>query len=121
MSKPLSIKIFVDEKKYAIGHYYFDDGISINTNGEYLYIEFEFKTNFLKVSNKNTNYKEKKISEIIPIYDKIEIFGCEKFLKANFNEKEKDIIYKEENNSNILDLSSEKIKLNNSFEIIFTK
>ena len=121
MSKPLSIKIFVDEKKYAIGHYYFDDGISTNTNGEYLYIEFEFKTNFLKISNKNTNYKEKKLKEIIPIYDKIEIFVCDKFSKVSFNDKEMDIIYKEENNANILDLSSEKIKVNNTFEIIFTK
>lgn len=121
MSKPLSVKIYVDEKKYAIGHYYFDDGISINTNGEYLYIEFEFKTNFLKISNINTNYKEKKLSEIIPIYDKIEIFGCDKFSKGNFNEKEIDITFNEENNSNILDLSSENIKLNNTFEIIFTK
>ena len=121
MSKPLSIKIFLDYNKYAIGHYYFDDGISINTNGEYLYIEFEFKNNLLKISNKNSNYKETKLSEIIPIYDKIEIFGCDKLLKGNFNGKEKDIIYKEENKSNILDLSPENIKLNNNFEINFTK
>ena len=121
MSKPLSIKIFLDQNKYAIGHYYFDDGISINTNGEYLYIEFEFKNNLLKISNKNSNYKETKLSEIIPIYDKIEIFGCDKLLKGNFNGKEKDIIYKEENKSNILDLSPENIKLNNNFEINFTK
>ena len=120
-SKPLSLRIFVDEKKYAIGHYYFDDGISINTNGEYLYIEFEFKNNILKIHNKNNSFKDKKLGETIPIYDKIEIYGSDKIIKCSFNGKEKEISYNEENNLNILDLSSENIKVNNTLEILFSK
>ena len=120
MRNPLSIKIFLDEKNYAIGHYYLDDGISINTYGEYLYMEFEFKNNVLKINNKNQKYKEKKLTEIIPIYDKIEIFGCDKFKKCNFNNKEKDLIYEEEKSCYILHLSNENIKLNSLFEIVFS-
>ena len=118
-SKPLSLKIFVDEKRYAIGHYYFDDGISIDTHGEYLYMEFEFKNNILKITNKNNKYKEKNLSEIMPIYDKIEIFGYNKLENAKFNEKEKKIIYDEDKKLNTLELLEENIKVNNILEISF--
>ena len=118
-SNPLTIKIYINEKKSAIGYYYFDDGISIDTNDEYLYIQYEFKNNILKISNKNNHYKEKKISELLPIYDRIEIYGIEKLKSAKFNGKEKEIIYDEEKQFNVLDLSSENIKVNNIFDIYF--
>ena len=118
-SKPLSVKIYVDEQKSAIGHYYFDDGISIDNNGEYIYIYYEFKNNVLKIINKNKHYKDQYLNEILPVYDKIEIFGREKIKYAKLNGKEKEILYNEEKKSNILDLLSENIKLNNIFEIYF--
>ena len=120
-SKPLTLKIFVNEKKYAIGHYYFDDGISINTNGEYLYMEYEFKSNILKINNKNDTFKEKKLYESIPIYEKIEIYGSDKITKCTFNGFEKEITYNDEYNLNVLDLSSDNIKVSNALEIIFLK
>lgn len=118
-SKPLSIKIYVDEQKSAIGHYYFDDGISIDNNGEYLYIYYEFKNNVLKIINKNKHNKAQYLNEILPVYDKIEIFGREKIKYAKLNAKEKEILYNEEKKLNILDLISENIKLDNIFEIYF--
>ena len=70
---PITLKIFVDENKYAIGHYYLDDGISIDTKGEYIYMEFIMKDNILKVKNINNlpNFENTKLKEFIPIYNKI--------------------------------------------------
>ena len=82
-------------------------------------IYYEFKNNVLKIINKNKHYKDQYLNEILPIYDKIEIFGREKTKHAKLNGKEKEILYNEERKSNILDLLSENIKLNNIFEIYF--
>lgn len=82
-------------------------------------IYYEFKNNVLKIINKNKHYKDQYLNEILPIYDKIEIFGREKIKYAKLNGKEKEILYNEEKKSNILDLLSENIKLNNIFEIYF--
>ena len=56
-SEPITLKIFVDENKNAFGHYYLDDGISINTFDEYIYMEFELTNNILKIKNLKLNIK----------------------------------------------------------------
>ena len=84
-------------------------------------MEYEFKSNILKINNKNDTFKEKKLYESIPIYEKIEIYGSDKMTKCTFNGFEKEITYNDEYNLNVLDLSTDNIKVSNALEVIFLK
>ena len=116
---PVTLKIFLDKNKYSIGHYYLDDGISIDTKNEFIYIEFELKEKILKAKclNKLDNIESKPLYETIPIFDKIEIYGFGKIndIKSEFGELK--IQYKEENDCNIIDLIENKIKVCKDFEL----
>ena len=116
---PITLKIFVDENKYAIGHYYLDDGISIDTKGEYIYMEFIMKDNILKVKNINNlpNFENTKLKEFIPIYNKIEIYGYGKINSFKSDLKEIKINYEVKNDCNIIDLINEKIEIYKCLEI----
>ena len=116
---PVTLKIFLDKNKYSIGHYYLDDGISIDTKNEFIYIEFELKEKILKAKclNKLDNIESKPLYETIPIFDKIEIYGFGKIndIKSEFGELK--IQYNEENDCNIIDLIENKIKVCKDFEL----
>ena len=116
---PVTLKIFLDKNKYSIGHYYLDDGISIDNKNEFIYMVFEFKEKILKAKclNKLDNIESKPLYETIPIFDKIEIYGFGKIndIKSEFGELK--IQYKEENDCNIIDLIENKIKVCKDFEL----
>ena len=118
-SAPITLKVFVDENKNAIGHYYLDDGISIDTNGEYIYMEFVLKNKVLKIKNINKleNFEKKDICEIAPLYNRIEIYGYGKIISIKLEIKELKVIYEEKNDCNIIDLLNEKIKVYKCLEI----
>ena len=118
-SAPITLKIFVDENKNAVGHYYLDDGISIDNKGEYIYMEYILKDNVLNIKNINSleNFEKMCLNEITPIYNKIEIYGYGKInsIKCGLNDIK--INYEEKNKCNIIDLLNEKIKVNKCLEI----
>jgi alpha 1,3-glucosidase len=118
-SEPVTLKIFVDENKNAKGHYYLDDGISIDTKGEYIYMEYELKDKRIKIKNNNNidDFEKKKLNEITPIYNKVEIYGYGKINNAKSESKEFKVNYETENDCNIIDLSNDQIKINKTFEI----
>ena len=116
---PLTLKVFLDNKNYSTGHYYFDDGISIDTKKDYIYMEFEFKEKVFKAKNLN---KVNNLSgnENIPILEKIEIYGCNKINNVKSDFCDLKINFDEKMNCNIIDLSNNNIKLNKDFEIKFS-
>ena len=119
---PITLKIFVDENRNAIGHYYLDDGISIDTNKEYIYMEYTIKDKILKSKNlNNINDFEKKNLNEIPIYNRIEIFGYGKINSVKSELKELKVNYEPKNDCNIIELLDNKIKINKSFEIEFVQ
>ena len=115
MREPLSLRIFVDIEKYAIGKYYLDDGIT--ENGEFIYINFELKDNVLKISNLNKKDEYKEINDLIPVLDKVEIYGYGEIKSSKYDSKEIKVDYNKEKNVNVLDLLNENIKVNNDLEI----
>ena len=118
-SEPVSLKIFVDENKNAKGHYYLDDGISIDTKGEYIYMEYELKDKTIKIKNVNNieDFEKKKLNEITPVCNKVEIYGYGKINSAKSESGELKVNYEAENDCNIIDMSNYQIKVNKSFEI----
>ena len=74
MREPISVKIFLDEKKCARGYYYFDDGISYDNEGHYAYVEILVKDNKINIRNINVSNDvgSGKIKDIIPIWNFIE-------------------------------------------------
>ena len=117
MSAPISFKIYVDDNNYAIGYYYFDDGIS--EVGEYIYLRIELKDKKLNIVNLNKNSELKNINEIIPILDKIEIFGYgETINSVEYNSKEIKSSYDSKINMNVFNLLAENIKIHNELELI---
>ena len=111
---PIILKIFVDENKNAKGNYYLDDGISVDTKGEYIYMEFEFKNKKISFTNLHpSNWVHTwKIAEIIPLVEKIEIFGFGEIKTANRREKSLRVKYEKNNNMSVIDLTEEKVKIN---------
>ena len=101
MRAPISVKIFLDDKKKARGYYYLDDGLSFDNEGHYAYIEILFNENKINIRNINVSNDVGSgiIKDIIPIWNFIEIYG--------FNDKinkilldENDILKFEKINSN---------------------
>ena len=113
-SYPITLKIFVDENKNAKGNYYLDDGISVDINGEYVYMEFELKNKKLSFANLHAScwVHTWGIADIIPLVEKIEIFGFGEIKGANIREKTLKVKYEKENDLNVIDLTEEKIKIN---------
>ena len=118
-SEPVILKIFVDENKNAKGQFYLDDGISIDIKGEYIYMEYELKDKRINIKNNNNidDFEKKKLNEITPVYNKVEIYGYGKINSAKSESKEFNVNYDSENDCNTIDLSSYLIKINKSFEI----
>ena len=115
---PITLKIFVDENKNSIGHYYLDDGISIDTNNEYIYMEFTIKNNILKCQNLNNNDDfEKKNINIIPFYHRFEIYGYGKIGSIKCEIKDLKVNYEASNDCNIIELINNKVKINKAIDI----
>ena len=113
MRAPISIKIFLDNKKKARGYYYLDDGLSYDNEGHYAYIEILFIENKINIRNINVSNDvgSGKIKDIIPIWNCIEIYG--------FNDKINTILLDEKdslkfqigkNNGIKIELSEKNIK-----------
>ena len=115
-SAPVSLKIFADDNKSAIGHYYFDDGISIDTKGDYIYVEVELKDNILNIKNTNI-IDNSNLNDIIPVYNNIEIYGIGKISSVKFDLKNLEIKYRIDDDCNSISLSNENIKLNKCLKI----
>ena len=67
------------------------------------------------------DFEKTKIKEIIPIYNRIEIYGYGKINSLKSNLKEIKINYEVQNDCNIIDLINEKIELYKSLEIELTQ
>ena len=113
MRAPISVKIFLDEKKNARGYYYFDDGMTWDNEGHYAYIEILVNQNEINIRNINASNDvgSGKLKDIIPIWNYIEIYGYDKDIKdVSFKDK-KTLKYELLNNNGIkIKLEEEKIK-----------
>ena len=120
MRAPISVKIFLDDKKSAKGYYYFDDGMSWDNEGHYAYVEILFCEN--KINCKNINISNDvgsgKIKDIIPIWNYIEVYGFDKEIKEVLLEGKKTLKYESLSNNGIkIKLEEEKIKAFNPITI----
>ena len=91
MRAPISVKIFLDDKKTARGYYYLDDGLSFDNEGHYVYIEVLFRDNKINIRNINVSNDvgSGKIKDIIPIWNYIEVYGFkDKINKILLEEKD---------------------------------
>lgn len=114
LRSPLSIKVFVDENKKAKGYYYMDDGKTIELEGHFLYLQFVFNNGSIKIENLNTSKEVTNglIKDIIPNWNKIEVYGYGKEAKvAKVNGKDVPVTYNKETDMAVLDLSALKIKV----------
>ena len=113
MRAPISIKIFLDNKKKARGYYYFDDGMTWDNEGHYAYIEILACENKINIRNINVSNDvgSGKLKDIIPIWNYIEIYGLENDIKEISLEDKKQLKYERLNNKGIkISLIDEKIK-----------
>lgn len=121
-SSPVTLKIFVDEKGSASGHFYFDDGESIDTKGKIVDTVFELKNGKLKFINRNAinDMTNNDLTPFIPILDKIEIYGYGQIKQVKYNTKIIPPKYEKSNDLNIIDLSDGKIKMYQALQMDFT-
>ena len=113
MRAPISVKIFLDEKKNARGYYYFDDGMTWDNEGHYAYIEILVNQNEINIRNINASNDvgSGKLKDIIPIWNYIEIYGYDKDIKEVSFKDKKTLKYELINNNGIkIKLEEEKIK-----------
>ena len=113
MRAPISVKIFLDEKKNARGYYYFDDGMTWDNEGHYAYIEILVNQNEINIRNINASNDvgSGKLKDIIPIWNYIEIYGYDKDIKEVSFKDKKTLKYELLNNNGIkIKLEEEKIK-----------
>ena len=113
MRAPISVKIFLDEKKNARGYYYFDDGMTWDNEGHYAYIEILVNQNEINIRNINASNDvgSGKLKDIIPIWNYIEIYGYDKDIKEVSFKDKKTLKYELLNNKGIkIKLEEEKIK-----------
>ena len=114
MRSPLSIKIYVDENKKATGNYYLDDGMSIELEGHYLYLQFIFDNGKFRIANMNiaNEVMSGLIKDIIPIWNKVEVFGYKKEIKtAKANGRDVPITYNKEKEHIVINLKELNIKV----------
>ena len=119
MRAPISVKIFLDEKKCARGYYYFDDGMTWDNEGHYAYVEILVNENKINIRNLNVSNDvgSGKLKDIIPIWNYIEIYGYEKDIKEVLL-GEKSLKFECLNNKGIkILLLEEKIKAFNPISI----
>ena len=120
MRAPISVKIFLDEKKVAKGYYYFDDGITLNNEGHYVYVEILANDNVINIHNINVSNDvgSGKLKDIIPFWNYIEIYGYDKNIKEITLKNKKSLKFESLNNNGIkIMLSDEKIKAHSPITI----
>ena len=120
MRAPISVKIFLDEKKCARGYYYFDDGMTWDNEGHYAYVEILVNENKINIRNLNVSNDVGwgKLKDIIPIWNYIEIYGYEKDIKEVLLGDKKSLKFECLNNKGIkILLHEEKIKAFNPISI----
>lgn len=120
MRAPISVKIFLDEKKCARGYYYFDDGMTWDNEGHYAYVEILVNENKINIRNLNVSNDvgSGKLKDIIPIWNYIEIYGYEKDIKEVLLGDKKSLKFECLNNKGIkILLHEEKIKAFNPISI----
>jgi hypothetical protein len=77
MRSPLSLKVFVDKEGKASGMVYYDDGVSLENNNAFIKLKVCYDNGRLNVVNENVNY-DGSLDDMIPCWDKIEIYGVNK-------------------------------------------
>ena len=77
MRSPLSLKVFVDKEGKASGMVYYDDGVSLENNNAFIKLKVCYDNGRLNVVNENGNY-DGSLEDMIPCWDKIEIYGVNK-------------------------------------------
>ena len=120
MRAPISVKIFLDNKKKARGYYYFDDGMTWDNEGHYAYVEILFNENKINIRNINVSNDvgSGKLKDIIPIWNYIEIYGIENDIKEVLLENKKQLKFENLNNKGVkIKLEEEKIKAFNAISI----
>ena len=118
MRAPISVKIFLDEKKKARGYYYFDDGISWDNEGHYAYVEILVCENKINIRNINFINDVGVLKDIIPIWNYIEIYGFDNKINEVFLEGKASLKYESLTNNGIkIKLEEEKIKAFNPITI----
>ena len=120
VKQPISLKIFLNENLESKGNLYYDDGISLNVDNDFIYLNIKFENNELKIENKNKEYNinESKFKDTIPIWNKIEIYGLNKKIEK-INLEKFNIIYDSELDYNMIEILELKIKINNDLIINF--
>ena len=121
MREPISVKIFLDEKKCARGYYYFDDGISYDNEGHYAYIEILVKDNKINIRNINVSNDvgSGKIKDIIPIWNFIELYGYNDKINSVLLEEKESLHFENIKNNGIkIELHKKNIKVFNPINIM---
>jgi alpha 1,3-glucosidase len=77
MRSPLSLKVFVDKAGKASGMVYYDDGVSLENNNAFIKLKVCYDNGRLNIVNENVNY-DGSLDDMIPCWDKIEIYGVNK-------------------------------------------